>query len=199
MVNGSTSHVGTSVGLAHIYHGDGVSSDGVYYWDEATQSIKSDMVDDMFSPECKVDASAEVMEKARLFMVAKIMSYIPTLVAEVNAVRAGDIRKGDRVRVVKGRKVPKGTEGTAFWIGSNHYGTSVGVALSDRKDDRGRFADVQFIAWANLEVANPPTYTLTEAQIASLCTEYSSITYWESLYNNLRYGVYRMFGEHPVR
>jgi len=39
------------------------------------------------------------------------------------------IEKGAVVRVTKGRKVPKGTEGTVFWLGDNGYGTSVGIGI----------------------------------------------------------------------
>jgi hypothetical protein len=35
--------------------------------------------------------------------------------------------KGARVRVVKGRKVPKGTEGVVFWLGMDTYGMRLGL------------------------------------------------------------------------
>jgi hypothetical protein len=40
--------------------------------------------------------------------------------------------KGRRLRVVKGRKVPIGTEGLCIWLGDGAYGTRVGI-----KDDAG--------------------------------------------------------------
>ena len=52
--------------------------------------------------------------------------------------------KGRKAKVVKGRKVPKGTEGTIIWVGDNGYGESVGI-----KDAKGV---VQFTAVTNVIV-----------------------------------------------
>jgi hypothetical protein len=41
-------------------------------------------------------------------------------------VRAHTIRKGSRVRIVKGRKVPVGAEGTVVWSGDGNYGPRIG-------------------------------------------------------------------------
>ena len=38
-------------------------------------------------------------------------------------------RKGRRLRVVRGRKIPIGTEGTCFWMGESRYGTRVGLRV----------------------------------------------------------------------
>jgi hypothetical protein len=46
--------------------------------------------------------------------------------------RAKAPAKGTRVRVVKGRKVPNGTEGECFWVGETQYGTRIGI-----RDDAG--------------------------------------------------------------
>ena len=42
------------------------------------------------------------------------------------------VQKGKRVRVVKGRKVPRGVEGMVFWIGDGNYGPRIGIT-----DDQG--------------------------------------------------------------
>jgi len=39
------------------------------------------------------------------------------------------VRKGDAVVVFKGRKVAKGTKGVVAWLGSNAFGTSVGLRV----------------------------------------------------------------------
>jgi hypothetical protein len=44
---------------------------------------------------------------------------------------AEEISMHKLVRVVKGRKVPKGTEGEVFWIGFTKFGRSVGIRLLD--------------------------------------------------------------------
>lgn len=51
--------------------------------------------------------------------------------------------RGARVRVVKGRKVPKGTEGVVIWEGVGEYGTRIGI-----KDDAGT---VHWTAASNAE------------------------------------------------
>lgn len=38
---------------------------------------------------------------------------------------------GKRVRVIRGRKLPIGTEGEIFWRGNSGYGESVGLRLAD--------------------------------------------------------------------
>lgn len=48
---------------------------------------------------------------------------------------------GTEVIVLKGRKVPKGTIGTVFWLKNGR----AGVRTSDRKDARGRWVDVVWV------------------------------------------------------
>lgn len=65
----------------------------------------------------------------------------------------GEIRRGDMVMVVAGRKYAHGLVGKAFWSGQDNYGNlKYGVALSDRKDPvTGKNADVMWIAASNIE------------------------------------------------
>lgn len=42
---------------------------------------------------------------------------------------ARTVSKNDTVEVVRGRKVPLGTKGVVKWIGSNRFGTSVGILV----------------------------------------------------------------------
>ena len=52
--------------------------------------------------------------------------------AEANAERrARAVRKGVKVKVVKGRKVPKGTVGECFWEGGGQYGPRIGLKEAD--------------------------------------------------------------------
>lgn len=61
--------------------------------------------------------------------------------------------KHDRwVRVVKGRKVPKGTEGRVIWLGNGNWGPRVGIATSEERDSSGRYKDVVWTAASNCEV-----------------------------------------------
>lgn len=63
------------------------------------------------------------------------------------------------VRVVKGRKVPKGTEGVIFWMGSycnSPYGDPWGIYTTYRcglKDDNGR---IYWTALSNVELVQKP-------------------------------------------
>ena len=58
------------------------------------------------------------------------------------------VTKGDRVRVVRGKKVPLGTVGKAFWVGATKFGWRVGFT-----DD----ANVtHWTATSNVELADAP-------------------------------------------
>jgi hypothetical protein len=59
-------------------------------------------------------------------------------------------KMGRRARVVRGRKVPVGTEGVVFWRGDSDYGERLGLATTDRKVN-GRYADVVWVASSNVE------------------------------------------------
>jgi len=67
------------------------------------------------------------------------------------------IKHGRLVRVVKGRKVRKGTQGTLFYMKETIYGVNCGLRTSDRKDGRGRWQDVVWVDLKNLCVVNPKT------------------------------------------
>ncbi len=49
--------------------------------------------------------------------------------AAAAAAEAATVRKGKLVRVVKGRKIPIGTEAVVGWIGDNRYGPGLRVGL----------------------------------------------------------------------
>lgn len=81
--------------------------------------------------------------------------------------------KGKRVRVVKGRKVPKGTEGVVIWAQEQSYsyydkGWRIGI-----KDDNG---DVHWTAASNAEVIDPdiphPDDYETDAEIIERANTY---------------------------
>lgn len=65
----------------------------------------------------------------------------------------GEIRRGDMVMVVAGRKHAHGLVGKTFWSGQDNFGNlKYGVALSDQKDPvTGKNADVMWIAARNVE------------------------------------------------
>lgn len=90
-------------------------------------------------------------EKAYLAMAAAEKNYLADLeIDRIKILHAPN--KGAKYKFVRGRKVPLGTTGTLFWYGTNQYGDSWGIALSDAKDpNTGRYTDVVFTKPSNLE------------------------------------------------
>ena len=93
-------------------------------------------------------AQAEAADKAKADAIeaAKRTAAIKAANEHDKAAVLNDFGKGDRVRVYKGRKVPKGTEGEIIWEGHGNYGPRVGV-----KDDEGT---VHWTARSNVERAD---------------------------------------------
>jgi hypothetical protein len=69
------------------------------------------------------------------------------------------IEKGMAVEVVRGRKVPKGTKGVVRWVGSNMYGTSVGLVVEGNEK-------LVFTAITNVEPDESPEGKAAEAVAA---------------------------------
>ena len=65
-----------------------------------------------------------------------------------------EIRKGSRVKVTRGRKVPVGTTGTVVWVGNTNYGYRVGITPSGRMVNN-RYTDVVWTALNNVELNDP--------------------------------------------
>lgn len=84
-----------------------------------------------------VDAGPEVREEME-------RAYAERRAAE----EAKTVRYGKRVRVVRGRKVPKGTEGKVIWMGESRYGYKVTKRIG-LKDEAGT---VYWTALTNVEV-----------------------------------------------
>lgn len=88
------------------------------------------------------DASAELLEKYQ-----NIVEYEEKQKLAIGDAREHDlIKKGDRVTVVSGRKVEKGTTGIVFWTGVDSWGTKkLGISPSELKVD-GKYNDSVWIA-----------------------------------------------------
>lgn len=160
---------GFVLSTASIYYGDYVNHAGCYYWNPENKSVELHVVDDLYRPVVVVDAPAHIVAEANEFIRSKASAYIPEILAKLNEDRAQTLTVDDKVVVTGGRKVKKGTVGHVFWIGDSGYGVSAGVRFSDMKDARGRYTDAQFIAPRFLKIVNPPTFILTDAQIAQVC------------------------------
>lgn len=111
-----------------------------------------------------IDATPEVIAAASEWQRKVLVS---DLLAQ-SAAKARAIETGKAVVVVKGRKVPIGTEGIVFWKGidkfkSNHYSTAYRIGFKDAE------GETHWTAESNVEVIAPESYEITaeeaEAQV----------------------------------
>jgi hypothetical protein len=86
--------------------------------------------------------NAEVAAKARAAREAAAKAKAEREAAE----ELVTVRRGKVVKVVRGRKIPKGTLGACFWVGESKYGWRVGIELAD--------GSREFTALCNVEVVN---------------------------------------------
>ena len=107
----------------------------------------------------EVDAPAELIQEYETW----VKNEHAQRERAANELRARSYRatleKGKIVQVVTGRKVPKGTVGKVFWIGSDQYGQKCGIALTPRKGKTTKngktfdsYLDVVFVATKNVQV-----------------------------------------------
>lgn len=81
-----------------------------------------------------VDATPEVLAAYEAWKVeqeAKRAAEEAARQAALAAWEAKQPRRGRIIKVVKGRKVPKGTVGVCIWIGDGYYGQRVGLKTDD--------------------------------------------------------------------
>jgi hypothetical protein len=190
-VGDEVSHAGFVLCHTSVYMGDDVTYTGCYYWNPLTNAVESHLVDEINRPVVVADAPADIVAKAEDFVRSKVRAEIPKVLAAMNEDRAATLTNGDKVEVVGGRKVKKGTVGHVFWLGDSGYGVSAGVRFSDTKDARGRYVDVQFIAPRFLKILNPPTFSLTDAQVEEVCHHVASRG-WNRLSFNVKDEVKRV-------
>ena len=88
-------------------------------WDEEEQEVKNvEYMTTRFpsSGDAKVDATKDVLRKAYRYYKKLATPYVDRQILQ----DAARIRKGDVVRIVKGRKVKIGSEVTVFWAGTRY-------------------------------------------------------------------------------
>ena len=108
-----------------------------YYFHEPDTNIE-DRVFEQITAWVKDEAGKEEAERAAQEAADKVESEVRR------------VESGKTVRVVRGRKVPVGTEGRVFWVGDNAYGTSVGITKSGNKVGK-KYEDAQFTSLNNVE------------------------------------------------
>lgn len=94
----------------------------------------------------RIDAGCDDLKAYADYQAEKAAREAATAERLRREAAARRVEKGKRVRVVRGRKVPRGTEGVVIWRGKSHWGGyRVGI-----KDAQG---EVHWTAESNVEVA----------------------------------------------
>jgi hypothetical protein len=131
------------------YSGYGKVADGAHFTDTHHVVFDIDATEEAKARKAAFDAKV-----ARLAEVERKIKWM------------SKVEPGKEVKVVRGRKVPQGTEGKLFWIGAdkfNRHGTRVGI-----KDAAGT---VHWTAGSNVEVKQPAEYADYEAEYQALAAE----------------------------
>lgn len=125
-------------------------------WNEAEQRVETICIGcgDLSQQivEVEVDATPEIVAKAAAWKAEQKRQADERARAYKAEQEARTFRSGKRCKVVRGRKVPLGTEGVIFWMGHDNYGKrKLGIATTERKEN-GRYADVVWTAESNCEL-----------------------------------------------
>ena len=133
-------------------------------WDEETQRVISvpRISDNGYSVSPgTVDATPEVREKARRFYYQDRLEML----RGQDGYAAETVERRKIIKVVSGRKVPKGTTGTCIWKGEGRWGWRVGL-----KTDSG---EVFWTALSNVRVVNPDLYRTQDSVLENRASEYA--------------------------
>ena len=146
--------VGTTVALGSTYIGDGKSSFYATYYDAETDTFKSPSYGSTYcygdrTSNAKVDAPAELI---KMWQERVRKAEGERAERARREYRLREYRHGDKVRVVKGRKVPVGTEGVIFFKRAGDYGVTLGISPSGVKGSNGLYNDAVWVALNNCEV-----------------------------------------------
>lgn len=126
-------------------------------WDEERQAVRTiEWATTRFACTgcgCNIDATDEVKEKARRYMHGLAVEEYRTAAAyEAKCVQVGKL-----VQTVNTRKVPPGTRGQVFWVGTDRF-RSTRYSVRERAGIQLEDGSRLFFAIHNLEVVAPATY-----------------------------------------
>lgn len=129
------------------YYDDGLTDYSAYVWNEETLSVD-------YAGPCRYGTPVDGPPWVATFLaIAKDIAR-KAFAAEKAAreaeyeagVNARTVAKGKTVKVVRGKKVPKGTVGRVFWIADGKWGVRVGLETAS--------GETHFTALGNVEVAS---------------------------------------------
>lgn len=110
-------------------------------WDEEAQCIRSIeyATTRAWTYDCwaSVDATPEVIEKANAWLYKWALGVVKDQMTREAEQAARTVGLGDTVKVVRGRKVPLGTQGTVIWMGEQSYNGSYPKKRIGLKDAEG--------------------------------------------------------------
>jgi hypothetical protein len=120
------SDVYADVGYALIWDAELGAPRSIRLWTEGFSADGSNVV--------TIDATPEVLAAYEAYKSAKAAekrAEEAARYAAIEAARAKEPRRDRTVKVVRGRKVPKGTVGVCIWIGAGDYGPRCGLKTAD--------------------------------------------------------------------
>lgn len=146
--DGTVEYAGRVIDVRERYQGN-----DRYVWEATVQQADGTFTEVPFRWECMGQigggsAEADATPEVSAAYVAHRQAEASRRYRELEAVRAREVSKGKRLRVMRGRKVAHGTEGECIWLGDNGYGFRVGI-----RTDAG---EVVWTAAKNTEVVLAP-------------------------------------------
>ena len=147
-------------------------------YDEATDSIKHVEYASTrgYTYDCgaRVDTTEEVKAKAREVLRRASFARITSAAAAA----AKEPEKGKTVRVVKGRKVPVGTEGVVVWKGVDSYNPGKWSGPKYRVGVKDAEGTVHWTAASNVEVVDPQDWMADWSAMEHEAASYARGDHW---------------------
>jgi len=129
-----------------------------------------------------VDATDEVKAKAEKWAAEAMFEPVKSYFRN----EASRIVKGSRVKVVKGRKAPVGTEGVVFYMSEKKYGyhktvVSIGISPSGKAVD-GKYPDAVWTYRSNVELVDGEVESRmkSDEEIRELLSDGKSYNRWKN-------------------
>lgn len=167
------------------YHDD--SDFYAVVWDEAEGRIKNvEYATTRFGGtdrnSATPDATPEVKAKAREWL----KNWYLGLLKSENEAASHYVKPGRKVKVVAGRKVPKGTTGTVGFVERVNYGRSKWTAYDAATFDADPAADgtrtrYYGVNTRNLEVVDPASYLVPDAELEARAERWAAGECWHAM------------------